>query len=285
MAPPPSPLVPFADPGHPLFDSHCHLESRTFGDDEGVDEAVLRARTAGVGRMLTIGSGFGVEAARRGVAVAERHDDVWAAIGVHPHDAREWDAASGDLLRSLAQHPRVVALGEMGLDFHYDNSPRDQQRAAFRDQLRLAAALRLPVIIHDRDSGDECLEILLDEGAFEGRGLVYHCYSGSVASMERIVQAGGHISIPGIITFKKADELRAVAAACPLDRLFIETDTPFLTPAPYRGRRNEPALVGYTAAAVAAARGVSVAQVAKATWENASAFFAIEGAKTTEPRA
>ena len=258
-----------------LFDSHCHLDSDAFDGELGVDAAIERARAGGVQRMLTIGSGYGIVGASRAVAVAERHSDVWAAVGVHPHDAKEWTEAEWEGMEALAASPRVVAIGEMGLDFHYDNSPRDIQREVFRSQIRAAKRLELPIIIHDRDTEGETYEILDEESAWEGRGDVVHCFTGSVQTMERIVHSGGYVSIPGIVTFKNAAVMRDVAAQAPLDRIFIETDSPFLTPAPHRGKRNEPARVAHVAEKVAELRGMSADALAQVTHENASRFFRI----------
>jgi len=258
-----------------LFDSHCHLDVDAFEDEAGVDAVIDRAREAGVHRMVTIGSGYGFEAARRAVAVAERHPDVWATVGIHPHDAKEWTPAGWAEIEAMATHPRVVALGEMGLDFHYDNSPRDVQREVFRTQVRSARSLELPIIIHDRDSAGETLDILDQEEGWAGRGVVFHCFTGDVPTMERIVASGGYVSIPGIVTFKNAEVMRQVATQAPLDRMFIETDSPFLTPVPFRGRRNEPARVALVAEKVAELRGLDTAQVAQMTSDNASRFFGL----------
>jgi TatD DNase family protein len=256
----------------PLFDSHCHLE----GDDPAqVDATVARALAAGVGRMVHIGSGYGPGSGRRALAVAERHPEVWASIGVHPHDAQHFDPSAWDeMAAELAEHPRVVAFGEMGLDFHYDHSPRDLQRAALRHQLRSALAHHMPIIIHDRESRGEVYAILQEEGAFRVP-VVWHCFTGTVADMEQITAAGGLVSIPGIVTYKTAGGMRQVAAATPLDRLLIETDSPFLAPIPHRGRRNEPAHVGLVARAVAAERGMSAEDLIAATWANANRFFGL----------
>jgi len=251
------------------------LDVSAFEDQEGVDAAVGRALSAGVTRMLCVGAGYGADTARRAVGLADRHDSVWASVGVHPHDAKAWTSELWAELESLAENVRVVALGEMGLDFHYDNSPRDEQREVFRLQLRAADRLGLPVIIHDRSSDGETFRILLEEKSFENVGVVYHCYSGDVASMEEIVARGGYISIPGIVTFKNAGEMRDVARSTPMDRLFIETDSPFLTPVPFRGRRNEPARVVHVAECIAEARSVPLERVQEATWNNASRFFGI----------
>ncbi|MAY82411.1 MAG: hydrolase TatD [Deltaproteobacteria bacterium] len=263
----------------PLFDSHCHLDVDAFDGAAGVDAVVARAREAGVLRMLAIGSGYGFESAARALAVADRHDDVWASVGVHPHDADQWTEERWAELEQMASSPRVVALGEMGLDFHYDNSPRDTQRNVFRHQIRCAKSLNLPIIIHDRDSDGETMAILDEEDAWSGRGVVYHCFTGTVSTMEQIVERGGYVSIPGIVTFKKAEDMREVATHVPLDRFFIETDSPFLTPVPFRGKRNEPARVGLVAEKIAELRGIETSVVADATWQNASRFFALTEAK------
>jgi len=258
-----------------LFDSHCHLDPDAFDGPDGVDAAVVRAREAGVGRMLAIGSGYGLVSAERAVAAAERHPEVWATVGVHPHDASVWSDTGFAMLERLAEHPRVVAIGEMGLDFHYDNSPRDQQRDVFRAQIRWAKRASKPIIIHDRDTDGETLEVLDDENAWAGEGVVFHCFTGDVKTMEAIIERSGYISIPGIVTFKNAAVMREVVKAVPLDRFFIETDSPFLTPAPFRGKRNEPARVGLVAQKIAELRGLAVSDVEHLTWNNASAFFGL----------
>ena len=185
--------------------------------------------------MCTIGSGYGPDCIERAQVVAGRHQGLWFTAGLHPHDAKHWGDDVITRLRRAAADPRCVALGEMGLDFHYDLSPRDEQRVCFREQIALARELDKPIVIHDRDSDEETLAILVAEGAFEGR-VLFHCYSGGVAYMERIVAEGGYISIPGIVTFKKADTMRAVASAVPEDRLLVETDSPFLTARPVPGQ-------------------------------------------------
>jgi TatD DNase family protein len=256
-----------------LFDSHCHLDPETYGGDAGVDAVIATARAAGVGRMLTVGSGYGDGSAARAVAVARRHPDVWASVGVHPHDADVWTETVEAGLIALAADPRVVAWGEIGLDFFYDNSPRDVQRRVLRRQIQIGLALDLPLIIHDRDSEGETFDVLVDEGAFDGAGVLYHCYAGDLVFMRTLVDAGGYLSIPGVVTYKKSLDTQAVAAEVPLDRVLVETDAPFLTPEPLRGRRNEPCHVGLTADAVARLRGMDFEDLATATSENARRFF------------
>lgn len=259
-----------------FFDSHCHLDVDVYGDDAAVDAVIARAHAAGVTRMVTIGSGHGAAAFERALGVTDRHPTVWATAGVHPHDASHWTDETGAALRRLASHPRLVALGEMGLDFHYDNSPRDQQREVFRIQIRLALELGLPIVIHDRESGGETFRILKEERAFSGAGLLYHCFTGTVGEMEEIVAEGGYVSIPGIVTFKNAGVMREVARAVPEDRYLVETDSPYLTPIPFRGQKNEPARVPLVGAAVAAARWAHVDDVARQSWRNACRFFRID---------
>jgi TatD DNase family protein len=206
------------------------------------------------------------------VAVAARHPALRASVGLHPHDAKDFTDARFSSLLDLARAPGVRALGEMGLDFHYDQSPRDQQRAVFREQLRAARGLGLPVIIHDRESAGETLAILDEERAWEG-GVLFHCYTGDAPTMQRVVRSGGWISIPGIVTFKNAGTMTEVAATVPLDRLLVETDSPFLAPVPYRGKKNEPAFVERVVATIAELRGVAAGDIAAATTQNAERFF------------
>ena len=258
-----------------LTDTHCHLDPETYGDDAGVDEVIARARAAGVTRMVTIGSGYGPVSGDRARRVAQRHGDVWFTIGLHPHDAKDWGGEVRERMTALAADPKCVAFGEMGLDFHYDNSPRDQQRTCLREQIQLSLSLGMPVCIHDRDSDNETLRILVDEGAFDGKGVLFHCYSGDVVTMNEIVALGGFVSIPGIVTFKTAGIMQEVAREVPIDRLVIETDSPFLTPVPFRGKKNEPARVALVAEKVAALRGMPVAELADVTTRNAIRFYGL----------
>jgi TatD DNase family protein len=257
-------------------DSHCHLDPDVYGGDAGVDAAVARAIEAGVTRMVTIGSGYDLPCMARARAVAERHHEVWFTVGVHPHDAKHWSDDVRDAIVAFSSHAKCVAIGEMGLDFHYDNSPRPAQREAFRAQIRLSMELRKPIVIHDRDSEGECFRILVEERAFPvqgGPGVLYHCYTGDVVQMQEITEHGGYVSIPGIVTFNSAAMMREVAKATPLDKLLVETDSPFLTPVPFRGKQNEPARVTHVAEKVAALREVPVAVIASATSANTARFF------------
>lgn len=261
-----------------IFDSHCHLDPETFGGDTEVDDVVATAMAAGVTRMLTVGSGYGEGTAGRAVAVAHRHPGhVWASVGMHPHDAQHFDAAVEEDLRGLAADACVVAWGEIGLDFFYDNSPRDVQRSVLRRQIGIGLELGLPLIIHDRDSDQETWRILVEEAAFDGAGVLYHCFAGDPVHMEEVVDAGGFISLPGSVTWKKATLAQEVARLAPLERLLVETDTPFLTPEPLRGRRNEPCHVALVVDRIAQLRGVSSEEVAAATTENANRVFGLPG--------
>jgi len=252
----------------PLTDSHAHLDH---AEDHGELLGVLeRARAAGVSRILTVSSRIG-DAARI-VGLAERLEATWAAIGVHPHEAAAYGDAHEGELRRLASRSKVVALGEMGLDYHYDHSPREQQREVFRRQLRLAREVRLPVVIHSREAEEDTARILEDEGAAELGG-VLHCFTSSAGLAERALALGLHVSFSGIVTFPSAAALGEVAASVPLERLLVETDAPYLAPVPHRGKRNEPAFVRATAAHVAKLRGLSVDALAEATNANFERAF------------
>jgi len=260
-----------------LFDSHAHLDFPQFDADR---EAVIeRARAAGVVGVLNVGTDL--VSSRRAVALAAQRHMVYAAVGVHPHDAKKLDGATLAELRNLAQEPKVVAVGEIGLDFYRDLSPRDQQRRAFQAQLAWAARLSKPVIIHDREAHEEVLGILTDWGQdlkrspLGGRLGVLHTFSGDLAMAERVVDLGFYIGISGPATYQNARHLPEVVRALPLDRLLVETDCPYLAPHPHRGRRNEPAYVGLVAERIAACKGLPVGEVAEATTANAQRLFGL----------
>ncbi len=253
-----------------LIDSHAHLDFPQFDADR--ETVIERARGAGVVAVLNVGTDL--ESSRAAVALAKRYDFIYAAVGVHPHDAKTVTPATLDQLRELARHPKVVAIGEIGLDYYRDLSPRPAQRRAFAQQLALAAELGLPVVVHSRDAHDDVLAALRE---WRGAGGVLHSYSAGPGRLEEVMALGFYIGLSGPITFPKAHRLRAVAAAAALDRLLVETDCPYLTPVPFRGRRNEPAYVRYVAEAVARARGTTVEAVAQATTENAQRLFGLRG--------
>ncbi len=248
-----------------LVDSHAHLDFPEFDPDRGA--VIARARAAGMVAILNMGADL--ESSRASVALAQQYDFIYAAVGVHPHDAKTLTPTALEELRALARHPKVVAMGEIGLDYYRDLSPRPVQRQAFADQLALAAELGLPVVIHSRDALDDTLSILR---GWTGGG-VLHSYSGGPERLEEVLAMGFSIGISGPVTFATAHRLRTVAARVPLDRLLIETDCPYLTPEPHRGRRNEPAYVWYVAGAVARARGMPAEEVARITAENAARLF------------
>ena len=257
-----------------LIDTHCHLDIKAYGSWEAIDEVVQRAHEHGVAKMVSIGSGYGAESAERVMHLIKRQKTVYGTVGIHPHDASCWTQEIEDALRFWAESPKVLALGEMGLDFHYNMSPPEKQREAFTAQVRLAHECQLPVVIHDRDSDGEVYEILSAHKGFDV-GVLYHCFCGTVEEMENIVAAGGYISIPGIVTFKNAGQMREVVKEVPIDRLLIETDSPFLTPVPFRGKQNEPQFVRLVAEKIATIKGMSVEEVAANTTQNATRFFGL----------
>lgn len=252
-----------------LTDSHCHLDFPDFGPE--LDAVVARARQAGVGTMLTIGTKLrAFEGVRR---IAEHYDDIWCSVGIHPHEAAEEPIEEASALIEHAKHPRVVGIGEAGLDYYYEHSPKDDQIRNFRAHIAAARETGLPLIVHARDADDDLCQILEQEsgkGAFPG---LIHCFSSTARLARTALDLGMMISLSGIVTFKKADELRSIAADVPLDRLLVETDAPYLAPMPHRGKRNEPAFVTYTAAVVAQLKGVELDRLAAATTDNFFRLF------------
>lgn len=252
-----------------LVDSHCHLDFPDFAED--LDGVVARAGEAGVGMMLTINTH--VTRFERVLAVAERYPTVWCTVGIHPHEAGSEPAAELGRLIELSRHPKVVGFGETGLDYFYDKSPRDRQRDSFRIHLAAARATGLPVVVHTRDADEDTAAILADEmgkGAFTG---LIHCFSSGRQLADSAVKLGLYISASGIVTFKNSDAVRDSVAGVPMDRLLVETDAPFLSPVPFRGKRNEPAHVARTAARVAELKGVPMAEFAAATTANFLRLF------------
>lgn len=250
-----------------LTDSHAHLHFSQFDSDR---EAVIeRAREAGVAAIIEVG--VDLASSKAAVALAKQYDFIYAAVGIHPHDAKLVNAKTLDQLRVLAHNPQVVAIGEIGLDYYRDRSPRPAQRRAFADQLALAAELELPVIIHSRDAHDDVMEQLR---VWDGIG-VFHSYSAGPEHLDQVLELGFYVSISGPVTFPRADRLREAAALVPLERLLVETDSPFLTPVPRRGRRNEPALVRHVVEAVARARNAPAETIAQATADNLARLFGI----------
>jgi TatD DNase family protein len=257
-----------------FIDSHAHIDGPEFDADR--DQIIERARAAGVSVILNVGTGdphAGVF--ERAVQVGKKYGSVYTAIGTHPHDARFYDDRAEEKIKTLVQDEHVLAWGEIGLDFHYDNSPRDVQVEVFKRQLRAARECDLPVVIHTREAESETIEILKSEYQGAERRGVFHCFSGSMELAHRAIELGFMISFSGIVTFKKADELREVAKQVPLERLLIETDCPYLTPIPYRGKRNEPAYVVEVARCLAGIHGVDCEEIGRLTSENFTSFFRI----------
>jgi TatD DNase family protein len=256
-----------------FVDSHAHIDGTEFDNDR---EAVIqRARDAGVSAILNIGTGDPHSGALdRAVDLAEGHADIYTAIGIHPHDARLFDDKAEQLILTLiTRSSRVIAWGEIGLDFHYDNSPRDVQVKVFQRQLQLAGEAKLPVIIHTREAETETIEILKSHGVGGNPPGIMHCFSGSNWLAQQAIDLGFYLSFSGIVTFKKAEELRTIAKQVPLARLLIETDCPFLTPVPYRGKRNEPAYVVEVARCLADLHGVSLGEMGRITAANFARMF------------
>ena len=252
-----------------LVDSHCHLDfPELAGDRAGV---LARARVAGVGRMVTISTR--VRRFDEIRAIAETHDEVWCSVGTHPHNAAEEPDVTADELVRLAGHPKVVAIGEAGLDYFYDHAPREAQAAGFRTHIAAARQTGLPLVIHARDADADVAAILTEE---TGRGafpFILHCFSSGRALAQTGVELGGYVSFSGILTFRKSEELRAVARDLPRDRLLVETDAPYLAPVPFRGRTNEPAFVAHTAAVLGETLGVSADEIARITTDNFFRLF------------
>jgi TatD DNase family protein len=248
-----------------LVDSHCHLDDPKFDEDR--EQVIERARAAGVGRMMAIGTGDGPPDLEVAVRQADRYDFVYATIGVHPHDASKAGKDTFVKLQALARHPKVLAVGEIGLDYHYDFSPRDVQRAVFVRQLELAAEAAKPIVIHTREAWDDTLEIL--RASWRGGGIM-HCFTGDEEQARQALDLGFHLSFGGVLTFPKAEPTRQAVKIVPEDRLLVETDCPYLAPVPYRGKRNEPAFMVETVKRLAELRGRAVeeiAQVTTANWE------------------
>ena len=254
-----------------LIDTHAHLTDKAFNRD--LEDCLKRAASQGVAAIINVG--FTLYHGRKAVALARAYPELYATVGIHPHDAAEVPADYLEGLRKLAADPKVVAIGELGLDFYRNLSPPPLQEKVFREQLGLAREVGLPVVIHDRDAHRRVLQILQEEGLGE-RGGVMHCFSGDLSFARECLAAGLYISIAGPVTYRKAEDLQQVAAACPRERLLLETDCPYLTPHPFRGKRNEPAHVALVCRQVALLRGEPQEEVARYTSENAIRFFGLD---------
>lgn len=260
-----------------LIDSHAHLDVPNYDADRA--EVINRAREAGVEMMLEIcGSDVAKGSLDVGLKLAEEYQFIYAAIGLHPHEASLYDEALEQKLLAMSDHEKVIGWGEIGLDYHYDHSPRDTQRRVFRRQLELALERRLPAIIHTREAEDDTIQILRESWANVGGvgiGGIIHCFTGTQKLADAAIEMGFHISFSGVLTFKNAEELRDVARSAPMERLLIETDCPYLAPLPYRGKRNEPAFVRETAAKLAELKSVSLEEIARLTSGNFKRLFKV----------
>jgi len=252
-----------------LVDSHCHLDFPNFASE--LDAVVGRARAAGVGRMVTISTHVRKHA--QVLAIAERFADVFCSVGTHPHNAKDEPEVDAKMLIALAKHPKIVAIGEAGLDYHYDNSPRDVQARSFRQHIAAARETGLPLVIHARDCDADMAQILQEESGQGAFPAVLHCFTGGRDLAICAIDLGLYVSFTGILTFKNSADLRAIAAGLPGDRILVETDAPYLAPLPHRGQRNEPAYVVETAKVLAHARGISLDEIARQTTDNFFRMF------------
>lgn len=253
-----------------LFDSHAHIDFPRYNKDR--KKVIERARAEGVKYILNCGADL--ESSQRAVKLAEEFEGIYAAVGIHPHEASLYNIEIAKKLQKLADNKMVVAFGEIGLDYHYDNSPRDKQRQAFRAQLRLAASLNLPVIIHSREAEEDTINILSEEWDPENGGVV-HCYSSSADMAQDLLDLNFHIGFTGLITFKNLEWLRRIVSNTPIKRILVETDSPYMSPEPFRGRRNEPARVKEVAKQVAKCHNLTIEKTAEITTKNGLKLFKI----------
>jgi TatD DNase family protein len=271
-----------------FVDSHAHLDGKQFDTDR--EQVIARARETGVRTMVAIGNGEGPPILDAGIRLAEQHSFMYATVGIHPHEARLASDHAYFEMEQLARHPKVVAWGEIGLDYHYDHSPRETQKRVFARQMELAAAAKLPLVIHCRpsegsdDGWEDCLGLIKDQWVNKGLGGILHCFTGDWAHAKRALDMGFMISFAGNLTFPKAQQIRDAALEVPLDRVLIETDSPYLAPVPHRGKRNEPAFVKETARKLAELRGLSIDDMGEQTSRNFYNFFKLaETAESKDP--
>jgi TatD DNase family protein len=268
-----------------FVDSHAHLEGHRFDSDR--EQVIVRAREAGVETIVAIGNGDGPVNFDCGIQLAEKYEFIYATIGIHPHEAKLADQAAFDRMEQLAKRPKVIAWGEIGLDYYYDHSPRDVQQDVFVKQMELARSAKLPIVIHCRpsegseDGWDDCLRLIQGQWASAGLGGILHCFTGNTAQAKRALDMDFLVSFAGNITFPKAQQIRDAALAVPLDRMLIETDSPFLAPAPFRGKRNEPAFVKEVARQLGELRGFSPEEIGARTTQNFQRFFSLHEKRTT----
>jgi TatD DNase family protein len=269
-----------------FVDSHAHLDGERFDSDR--EQVIARAREAGVRAVVAIGNGDGPAHVDCGIRLAEKYDFIYATLGIHPHEARLADVAAYQNMERLAKHPKVIAWGEIGLDYFYDHSPREVQKEVLTRQMELAATAKLPIVIHCRPSDgsdnawDDCLGLMREHWLANGLGGILHCFTGNWGQAKRALDMGFMISFAGNVTFPKAQPIRDAALQVPLDRILIETDSPYLAPVPHRGKRNEPAFVKETARKLGELRGLSADQVGQQTTRNFYNFFKL--AETAESK-
>ena len=269
-----------------FVDSHAHLDGERFDSDR--EEVISRAREAGVQTIVAIGNGDGPAQVDCGIRLAEKYEFIYATLGIHPHEARLADDAAYRNMERLAVHPKVIAWGEIGLDYFYDHSPRDVQEEVFTRQMELAASAKLPIVIHCRpsegsdDAWEDCLGLMRERWSAKGLGGILHCFTGNWAQAKRALDMGFMISFAGKITFPRAQQIRDAALEVPLERILIETDSPYLAPIPHRGKRNEPAFVKETARKLGELRGLSTEEIGRQTTRNFYKFFKL--AETAESK-
>ncbi|MGA9508897.1 MAG: TatD family hydrolase [Candidatus Sulfotelmatobacter sp.] len=269
-----------------FVDSHAHLDGERFDSDR--EQVIARAREAGVQTIVAIGNGDGPQDVDCGIRLAEKYDFIYATLGIHPHEARLADEAAYQNMERLARHPKVIAWGEIGLDYFYDHSPRDVQKTVFLRQMELGAAAKLPIVIHCRpseatdDAWDDCLTLMREHWPANGLGGILHCFTGNWSQAKSALDMGFMISFAGNLTFLKAQQIRDAALQVPLERMLIETDSPYLAPVPHRGKRNEPAFVKYTAQKLAELRGSTAEEIGRQTSSNFYKFFKL--AETSEKK-
>jgi len=262
-----------------FIDSHAHLEGKRYTDDR--EQVIARAQEAGVEAIVAVGNGDGPSNFDCGIQLAEKYEFMYATIGIHPHEAQLADRAAYERMAELAKRPKVIAWGEIGLDYFYHHSPRDVQQRVFAAQMELARAAKLPIIIHCRPSDgsenawDDCLRMISEQWSPSGLGGILHCFTGNKEQAQRALDMGFMISFAGNLTFPKAEQIRAAARAVPLDRVLIETDSPYLAPVPHRGKRNEPAFVREVARQLGELRGLSIAEAGSRTTQNFRRFFSL----------
>jgi TatD DNase family protein len=255
-----------------LIDSHAHIQGKEYAGEAA--DVIARARAAGVEKIIAVGGAGDMSSNTEAVALADSFPNIYATVGMHPHDAKDVGADELRALRELTSHPKVIAVGETGLDYYYNHSPHEVQRRVFAQFIGMARETGLPIVVHERDAAQEAAELLRSEGGRELHGVI-HCFTGNYEAACDYLDLGFYLSFTGIITFKNAEPLRDVVRKVPLERMLVETDSPFLTPMPHRGKRNEPAFVRIVAERVAKVKGISLEEVAERTSQNVQDLFAI----------